>query len=315
MSKFGLWVRRNSPTILMVNAIVNEVASVALACIATKRLPTVTKPASKKIVAIHTKMEKHPEQAKQLKKDLTKVYLKTGGKIALMYAPSVISFGLSAISMVGSHNILKGRNAALAAAFTTLKGGYDAYRQRVRDKLGDEEEQDIFDGITNEKIKEKDENDKSISKTISKSDSTAHQSDFSVLYGPHCLGSYDGTHPNINITFLESTEDYLNRKLVSRGYVFLYEVYEALCVPESYLGERKLQASRVLGWRYSKDNPSGNNFISFGIHDKDGHLTKQALNLQLGLEDSVWLTFNPDGDILTGDNGPSFMEVAIKKGM
>lgn len=315
MGNFKFWLQKNSPTILLVSAVVNEAAAITLACLATKNLPGTLKPVSKQIVKMHNEMEKKPEKEKEIKKNLTKLYVKTGGKILMMYAPSVLSFSFSVASMVGSHNILKGRNAALAAAFTTLKGGYDSYRQRVKEKLGEEAEKEIYDDVKVVKVKEKDENGKTIIKSVCQINPSAHDSDFCVLYGPDCLRTYDRTHPQLNITLLEEAESYFNRRLVARGYVFLYEIYEYLGFPESYLGTRRLQASHILGWRYSKENPSGNNFIDFGIHDKDGILTQAAKNVSLGFEDSIWLTFNPDGDILTGDNGPSFMDEAIKKGM
>lgn len=315
MNNFKFWVKKNSPTILMVSAIVNETAAIVLACLATKRLPNTLKPVSKQVVKLHEKMEKKPEQEKEIKKDLTKLYIKTGGKIALMYAPAVLSFSFSVASMVGSHNILQGRNAALAAAFTTLKGGYDAYRQRVKDKLGDEAEKEIFDGSTKVQVKEKDENGKIVTKTVTSINPEAHESDFCVLFGPDCVTMYDRTHPQLNITMLEEAERIFNRRLVAKGYVFLHEIYEYLGFPESYLGPRRLQASRVLGWRYSKENQSGDNFIDFGIHNSDGTLTDAAKQVLLGFEDSVWLILNPDGDILTGDNGPSFVDEAIKKGL
>lgn len=316
MSDFKLWAKRHSPELLLTSAIINSAASVVLASLATKNLTKVTTPAKKNIVKLHSKMdkcEKDSEDFNKHKSELNKLYFKTGLKIAGIYAPAVLSFGLSTASMIGSHNIMKGRNAALAAAFMTLKGGYDAYRQRVRDKIGDTAEEAIYEGITEKKVTEIDKDGNKETKTTKTFDDDRLDKDFGVFWGPgnDCCGF---EFSECNMTILLQKEALLNQLLEAQGHLFLADVYKELGCTPSMLGKHKLQASHVLGWVFDKDNPNGDNYISFGIHDSNGELTKQAKRFQQGLEDFIWLDFNYDGDILTGDNGNrTFMETAIRK--
>ena len=108
-----------------------------------------------------------------------------------------------------------------------------------------------------------------------------------------------------NLCALSTIQKNLNLKLKRRGYVLLYEVYKALGIDPGVIGPRMMQASHVIGWIYDEKNPNGDNFIDFGIFkDEFGNLKPEVydINIKRG-EPSFWLEFNPDGDILTGNNG------------
>lgn len=143
MANIKLWTKQHSPELLLAAGITTSASSVALAVLATKKLDKVMKPHRENIVTIHDAMD-NSEEDPGLKRRLRKVYVKMAWDLTKLYAPSVISFGLSTASLVASHNIMRGRNIALAAAAATLKGGYDAYRAKVAEKLGDEAEKNYL---------------------------------------------------------------------------------------------------------------------------------------------------------------------------
>lgn len=91
--------------------------------------------------------------------------------------------------------------------------------------------------------------------------------------------------PEHNLAYLKSTQDLMNERLRLRGYLFLNEVYERLGLP-------KTKAGQVVGWVYDKENPVGDNFVDFGLFDEK---SKPFIN---GLENSVLLDFNVDGNVL-----------------
>ena len=317
-NNFKFWVNKNSPEILISVGIINMAASIVLACLATKRVTQITGPVKMNAIKIHKKIDDlndNDPKKEELNNRLKKMYFKTGRKIALLYAPTVFSFALSVLCIIGSHKILKGRNIAITAAFTTLKTSYDAYRERVREKLGNDKEQEIFESNSTEKIVELDDTGKKIKVIKHTPNSESEDSNgFSVCWDSR-QKSFDPRSGGLNLTFLLQAEEWFNQKLRSTGYVFLHEIYEYLRFSPAYLGPRRLQASRVLGWIYSPNDNTRDNYISFGIHDKDGKLTSGAQKLQNGLEDFIWLTFNYDGDILTEDKGKqAFMRLAINKG-
>lgn len=318
MNNFKFWVKQNSPAILIGFGIINSAAAIVLASLATKKVIAITAPVKESIVSIHKEMDKlengNPKK-EEFKVQLRKTYLKTGKKIVLAYLPAFISFGLSVTSIIFSHKILKSRNLALAAAFTITKTGYDAYRARVREKLGNEAEEELFTGKTVTEVIEKGEDGKEkVTKVVTFNKGRSKDEDFCVIWGPG-NGNYDPhIQGSLNLFILIQAEEFFNQQLSSAGYVFLNEIYERLGFTPGLLGPRKLQASHVLGWLYCPEDKSRDNYISFGIRDKEGRLTEQAKNLQLGLEDSIFLRFNVDGDILTEDGGnKAFMRVAMRK--
>ena len=318
MNNLKFWVKKNSPAILIGFGIVNSAAAIVLAAFATKKVITITAPVKKEIIRIHDEMDKIEDKdprKEEYKLKLRKTYLNTGKKVVLAYLPAAVSFGLSVTSIIFSHKILKGRNLALASALTTVKTGYDAYRARVKEKLGEEEERELFEGQTVTKVIGKDENgnDKVATVIEFKKDRTRDK-DWSVTWGPG-NGNYEPrAGGDLNLRSLMQSELWFNQKLRATGYVFLNEVYEHLGFDAGLLGPRKLKASHILGWIYCPEDKTRDSYISFGLTDKEGHLTEGAKRLQLGQCDFIFLDFNVDGDILNEENGnKAFMRIAAKK--
>lgn len=310
-NKISFWAKKNSPEILLTTGIVSAAAAIVLACMATPKAEKVVTETKTQIVDIHTQIESTHYTEGVGKTHLRKLYTKSGLKLAALYAPAVLTFSLSVASMIGSHNILRGRNAALAAAFTTIKSGYDAYRERVKEKIGEKAENAIYENRTETIVKEKDENGKTITKKISVPHADK-DSDFSLLFDQTCVGWEKDSR--LTLTFLLQNEQYCNEKLRAQGYLFLSDVYDSLGVTSGVVGKRKLQGSHVLGWIYDPNDKSRDNYVSFGLHDANGKLTEQAKLLQDYQEHYVYLNFNVDGDILTGDNNQkTFMDVAVRK--
>lgn len=321
MSKLNLFLKRKSPEILVGLGIVNSAAAIVLACIATKNLPKVLDGASKESIKLHKKKEtlikkfeteKHPEIS-AIQKKINKLYIKTGCKVACMYLPSVLSFGLSVASIVGSHNIMKGRNAALAAAFTTVKGSYDAYRQRVRAKFGDEIEENIYNGETVEEVEETDSDGNKVVKKVIKNDSCGGAIDPNHILLTFGSGIFNCQNPELTVSQLEACERFCNEKLHANGFLILKEVYDMLGIPTSALSPKVTRAACLLGWIYDPKDESRNSFVDFGIHDRQGRLKDRVRNFQMGYEtEGIWLEFNTDGDIITGEYTKSIADVEKK---
>lgn len=108
---------------------------------------------------------------KEYKKTLTKLYIKKGGKIVVLFLP-VIGCGVGAVAcFLGAQHVLNVRNAALTSAIGALSTKFDDYRDRVRDEVGEEKEFDIYHGIKHEKetvVSEKEDGTKKHEKVDSK---------------------------------------------------------------------------------------------------------------------------------------------------
>lgn len=88
-----------------------------------------------------------------------------------------------------------------------------------------------------------------------------------------------------NLMFLRQQEVYANDLLKVRGFIFLNEIYEMLGLPRS-------KAGQIVGWVYNLDNPTGDNYIDFGLY------TKRNKDFVNGYERIAWLDFNVDGIII-----------------
>ena len=156
IGKIGFWGKQKSPELLVAGAIIAAAGSIILAVKATPKAEIVVAKANKQIKQIKTDMHDDNKIANKEysvslgKKELTKVYAKTSLELGKLYLPTAIGFGLTVTGILGSHKIMKGRNMALAAAYTTLENGYRSYRERVATKIGDLAEKDIFRDVREE---------------------------------------------------------------------------------------------------------------------------------------------------------------------
>lgn len=305
-AKTKFWTKKHSPELLIAGAVISAVGSVVLACFATKKAEKIVKDGKLLITNERRNLEIKkdnpnikPEEINAGKRSLTMAYVKTGGKLLAVYSPAVLTLGLSISCMLGSHHILRNRNIALAAAYTTLDNGYRAYRKRVQEKLGEEVEEKIYKDVRKEKVEYVDENGKKKTKTVEVPH--AHKDEnFCVLYG--CGNRCWERSALLNFNFLVTTQAFLNRKLQMQGYLFLNEVYDALGFDVGMLGKEKAQASHSLGWIYDPNDSTRDSYVSFGITHPGTDVALPKVSKQIEYnEPEFWLEMNVDGNILNGE--------------
>ena len=203
-----------------------------------------------------------------------------------MYAPAAILGVGSILCIVKSHDILTKRNAALAAAYTAVDKGFKEYRGRLIERFGEDLDRELRYNIRSKEIQETviDENgeEKTITKTVQVAEPTEHNP-YTKCFDEWCTGW--NKDAEMNQVFLKRQQDYANEKLKAKGYLFLNEVYEMLGIPKTKLGH-------VVGWVYDEENP---NKVDFGVYNIHKEANRDFVN---GRERSVWLDFNPDGNIM-----------------
>lgn len=289
-----LQLKKYSPEILLGVGLVGGVTATVLACRATSKLP--------EIMDVHEELttelaitENNALQAnatdfalKKIRKNKTKVYLYTTVNIVKIYAPAV-GFGAASVACIlGSFGILKGRNAALMAAYSVLNDRFMNYRQRVRDDLGDEADKKYLYGTHKEIIEVEEIGKNGKTKTVKKEIEVAHPDDLS----PYCK-CFDETcdnwdkDPDYNKLFLTRQQNWANDKLKAQGHIFLNEVYDMLGFPRS-------KAGQIIGWVYDPDFGDGDNYVDFGIFNINNECSRDFVN---GYENRIWLDFNVDGVI------------------
>lgn len=287
-----LTLKKQSPEILLAVGIVGTVASTVLACRASTKVSQLMDNTKKEIEQIHQCSETMPEEysLEDKKKDLTIVYAKTGLNLAKMYAPAVSLGALSIVSILASHNIIKQRNVALAAAYTAVDKSFKDYRSRVVDRFGKELDRELRFNIKAKEIEETvvDEKgkEKVVKKTVHVADIDPHNkhTELTRCFEAGCNGwSKDA---EFNHMFLNHVQRQLTDKLQKEGYLLLNEAYEAL-------GFQKTAAGQVVGW--SLKHPKSDGYVDFGIYDMSDAKKVDFVN---GYETNIWLDFNCDGNIL-----------------
>lgn len=312
----SITLRKHSPEILVVTGVVGTVVSTVTACKATTKVNFVLEETKKHVDIIHECAAKGevevpvvdaeplpegataetqvvPYTAEDSQKDLAIVYAKTGLKFVKLYGPAVVLGAVSIASILGGHNMLRKRNVALAAAYTAVDNGFKQYRGRVIERFGEQMDKELKYNIKAKEIEEtvvdKKGKEKTVKKTIEVADSSA------ILANPYtfcfdessCFWERDA---ELNKFFLCRQQDYANEKLKARGRkgLFLNEVLDMVGLP-------RCKAGQHVGWIYDEEHPMGDNYIDFGILNIHSEANRNFVN---GLEKSIWLDFNVDGDII-----------------
>lgn len=287
--KAQLTVRKHSPEILMVAGVIGTVAGAVMACKETLELEDVLdecKQEKNELEEQYAMCEEYSEDA--LKKDQVKLTIKQVAKIVKLYAPSVIMEATSIGVIFASNDIMRKRNASMAAAYATLNSMYKRYRQNVIESYGEEVDKDMRFGVKHEKVTEVDEdgNKVKIDARIVDLDNTALAiSDYSRFFQAGCKG-FDASSGRYNLLYLKGIQAMFNNKLIADGYVMLNDVYRELgfdTVPEGW----------SIGWVYDETNPIGDNYIDFGLYEARNK-NQRAVN---DWEPVILMDFNVDGNL------------------
>lgn len=307
--KANFWGKKHSPEILVVSGILSAAASVGLAIYSTTKLNSVLNPISKKIDTIKLQLkddnaiQNKEVDVKESRKALALEYAHAAGKVIALYTPSILFFGASIGCILGSHHIMKSRNLALAAACTTLEHSYKNYRERVKEKLGEEAEEKIYKDIRDEKVEIVDpKTGKTKVKKIGVPHTSMDGNEWNIMYD--CGNTNWERDARLNWDFLMGAQDYLTTKLKRQGYLFLSDVWDYLGVTTAQIGEEKMRASHILGWIYEPTNPKRDNEIRFGLTEKGTRHPLPKIKEQIAMNfPAFWLDLNVDGDILSGEYG------------
>lgn len=201
---------------------------------------------------------------KQYKVDKAKITLKTAGYISKEYAPAALLIGGGIMMIITGHRILCKRNAALLAAYTTLEQSFGDYRSRVRERYGEEVEQELYSGTTYiDTTKTVTDGDGKKKKIKEKTPILGVSvSPYARFFDEANTGEWDKAS-DYNHMFLTCQQNQANEKLRVRGYLFLNEVYRMLGLAETPTGA-------ICGWilpEHSGEEEDGDSYVEFIIHD------------------------------------------------
>lgn len=285
----------HSPEILLFGGVTAITGGTVMACRATLK----TRDRVMLAKAHVTEMKKEVKDEKEAKNLEGKIFFRAGLQIASDFAPGVL-LSLAGIACVCSSNyILQQRNAALAAAYAILDKGYREYRARVADRFGDETEKEIRYSLRSERVEGEMEDENGKKKKVKGSVQVSGMNEsttYARFFKEGCSGFERNGH--YNLMFLKGQQELANLKLRTQRYLLLNEVYEML-------GMKPTKAGAVVGWLYDEKNPTGDNYVDFGIYN----LGKEELaRIQDSVDQQILLDFNVDGYILDGAVSRKLME-------
>lgn len=290
--KAGLQFKKYSPEILVVVGIVGVVSSAVMACKATLKVNEVIEESKDNLDKIHECAETKSIEVyseKDKKKDLAIAYAQTGARFAKLYGPSIVLGVSSIVSILASNDILRKRNAAMAAAYAVVDKGFKEYRSRVIERFGEEVDRELKYNIKAKEIDkiEVNEDGEAITK---REKGTVVEANIDNGYAKWFDESseYFRHNAEYNRMFLSNQQRYANDLLKSKGYLFLNDVYKMLGIP-------KTRAGQVVGWVYDENDDNCDNYVDFGIFEAFRDCNKDFVN---GYEPRVLLDFNVDGTIL-----------------
>ena len=196
--------------------------------------------------------------------------------------------------MLTSHNIIRKRNMALAAAYATVDKSFKDYRGRVVERFGKELDKELKYNIKTKEIEETIVDEDGKTQTVKKTVIDHWEpSEFAIFFDEYCSGWTKS--PEANKAFLINVQNWANEKLKTQGHLFLNELYDML-------GAQRTRAGNEVGWIYDEDGVCcGDNYVDLGIFDQVGvnKYDERKRAFINGHERSILIDPNVDGPILS----------------
>jgi hypothetical protein len=285
----GLYLQKHSPEILLGAGLVGMVATVVMASKATLKAETIIIDHNQKKADIDLAGSLPGDYSEQdALKDKATLYIQTSLKFAKLYGPAISVGALSIAAILSSHGVMAKRQASLVAAYGLMAKAYEAYRERVREELGEEKDMAFHLGLKEEtySVKETDEDGKTVKVKKTRTVATGLMPS---MYA-RCFDNSNRVYKSdrmMNITFITAQERLCNDMLILRGYLFLNEVYDRLGfdpTPEGQLVGWVLKSAKEM----KQEHRDG--YVSFGLNKNP--VSREFMR---GENDAIWLDFNVDG--------------------
>lgn len=293
----GVALKKHAPKILLVSGAVAVVGGTVVACKKTLEMPKIIEETKLKSNDINEAVgvatvtspatnEMRVYDADDAKRDLTKLYLTTAGKVLKVYWLPTLLVGGGITLICVSHGVMNKRLVAATAAYEGLSQLFDQYRRRVIEAEGSEKDKEYYFGSVK---------DCDITNNISENVQKLHEKLSNVNPNNPHMRVYDEVSsrfwspvPIYNLCKVKEAKSLAWLRMKNRyndlgyGFIFLWEV-------ELELGLVPTAASFTDGWLY---NPKlGEEQISFGL-EKGGIGYENKVSFLNGRSCDVSLEFN-----------------------
>jgi len=288
IAKAGLVLKQASPEILVGFGILSGVAAIFTACSKMKETEPVKEEFQEELETIAEEEEKG---TKEYFVASFKAVSKTSWRYLKIFWLPILLELLSIGAIWYSHGMMIKRNEALASTAVMLTQQLDKYRSRVRDKVGEEAENDLFYGMANKKVGE--------ITTIGEDGKEKKVKVMEKVFTDGACGPFDrifdksnhnyANNPGTNMVTLKCTRDHLQQLMEARasmhnnGWLTINEVYEAI-------GFDPVEDGFSWGWIWSPKDPEyTGTVVDFGINEFSNQAVRDFIN---GIEPAIPLHFN-----------------------
>ena len=253
INSFGLKCKKHSPEILMGVGILGMITGTVVAVKKSRRHLEKQVIRDQAIDAVQEDSEKGlitEEEAKEVvKKEVTKYVVE---EVKVWAAPVLIEAG-SIACIMASNYIMRKRIAGITAAFATVSTAYDTYRERVRERYGEEVDKSILLGEKQVTIEKPDENGKVKKETV-----TVADPDVSSIgrYFTKSNSNWSDSESFLN-NFFSMQMSYATDLLRAKGFVILNDLYKLLGF------EMDTEEGIVVGKVYDRNKSMEENSITF----------------------------------------------------
>lgn len=192
------------------------------------------------------------DDTKAYRRELTKVYIHTGAKIVRLYAPTTAYFALSAAFILSEYKIireLKTENISAIAGWKASEEILMRYRQKMREEVGEEEEQRFYSNVQKQDIEITSTDDKGKEKKVKVKGAEVindYLSGDAFIFDESC-GAYVGHDINHNLTIASMIQNQCSDNLHGNGCVVLNEIRDAFGVDRVAEGFARGCIPKVIG--------------------------------------------------------------------
>lgn len=273
MGSGSLWAKQHGPTMLTAGGLIGGAITVALAIRQTSKAQPVMEKIQKDLT--EARQDLPHGDGPEHQKVLVKAYAKASLELAEQYWPVAAMGAASAVAIIAGHRTMLKRQASLVAAYSLLDAGFKAYRRKVAEVIGEDEEKKLW--VEQQVAALGRERGLEACERIAAED-LAVSSPYTFFF---CEGN-PNWKPSAehNKFFLVCQQNWANDRLIRRGFLYLNEVLESLGLPWT-------QAGQHVGWKISQDD--SDSFVSFGMYDIADECKRAFVN---GQEDTILLDFN-----------------------
>lgn len=273
-----------SPEIKLGIGIVAIVGGTVVACLASRKVDAVLEEADMNLAKIHDDAETDQTVTeKETRKALIKEYADICWKMVKLYGPSVLLVTGGIVSICSSHVEMKNRNAAITAAYTSLGNAFAAYKDKIIELLGPEEEEKIRLGVVKEQreVTEMDEDGNETTKTKELYSQVADPNSPFAIYFDESTSKFYERSMDYNWTFISSVQASADEAFQKQGKGGFYPLLYCLDALGMYhvLYKKGYKHFLTAGWVEGHGEPH----ISFNArevevstHDKFGNPTVET---------------------------------------